>query len=79
MASELQRLISSIPEMYLEDFDLLTEAVQKRFNNPLPPMTEEQWAEKLDHSISQAQRGEYSDADEVIARIRAEHYAEMSG
>ena len=73
MTAALKNLISTIPTLSEAEFAQLVEAVFTRMNGQkgVTPLNEEQWAEKLDHSLAQAKQGQKSDADTLTARIRA--------
>ena len=73
MTLALKSLISSIPTLSEAEFAQLVEAVFTRINDQgrVMPLDAGQWAEKLDHSLAQAKRGEKSDASTLTARIRA--------
>ena len=79
MTVSLESMIAAIPPMEPADFDALARAVLQRINDPMTPLTEAQWAEKLDHSIAQAERGGRRDAAEVIERIRSKYHREKVG
>ena len=63
--TDLERVIAEIPEMEQTDFERLTQAVLCRLNAGLQPLTAEQWAAKLDHSLAQADRGELCNAESM--------------
>ena len=73
MTLALKSLISSIPTLSEAEFAELVEAVFTRMNggSGVVPLDAGQWAEKLDHSLEQAKRGQRSDAGTLTARIRA--------
>ncbi len=79
MAYSLESVISAIPTMEQSEFDQLAQAVFQRINDPMAPLTEAQWAEKLDRSIAQADRGEHYDARAAVERIRAKYHRERVG
>ena len=72
MTAALKSLISSIPTLSEAEFAQLVEAVFTRMNGQggIVPMDAGQWAEKLDHSLAQAKRGEKTDANTLTGRIR---------
>ena len=59
MTVALQNLIPTIPTLSKAEFAQLVEAVSSRMSNQggITPLNEEQWAEKLDHSLAQARQG----------------------
>ena len=73
MTVALKNLISTIPTLSEAEFAQLVEAVYSRMSiqNGIAPLTEEKWAEKLDHSLAQARQGQKSDASTLTTRIRA--------
>lgn len=73
MTAALKNLISSISTLNEAEFAQLVEAVFTRMNaqGGITSLSEEQWAEKLDHSLAQARQGQKSDASTLTARIRA--------
>lgn len=73
MTAALKNLISTIPTLSEAEFGQLVEAVFSRMNSQggITPLNEEQWAEKLDHSLAQARQGQKSDASTLTTRIRA--------
>lgn len=72
MTAALKNLISTIPTLSEAEFSQLVEAVFSRMNRQsgMIPLNEEQWAEKLDHSLAQARQGQKSDASTLTTRIR---------
>ena len=77
--TDLERVIAEIPAMEQTDFERLTQAVLCRLNAGLQPLTAEQWAAKLDHSLAQADRGELRSADDLAAHIRGKYRRTASG
>ena len=73
MTAALKNLISTIPTLSEAEFSQLVEAVFSRMSSQsgITPLNEEQWAEKLDHSLAQAKQGQKSDASTLTSRIRA--------
>ena len=68
----IQELISLIPSLEPVEFNQLTGVVFAYMcsQNLMHPLSMEQWAEKLDHSLAQARDGEKSDASTLTTRIR---------
>ena len=73
MTAALHELLSVIPALDEAEFTQLVDAVFLRMRSQYGtvPLSEEQWAEKLDHSIAQAKQGQKSEAGTLTARIRS--------
>ena len=66
----------SMLEMLPDDDLAIVNGVTKRLlvsvsgNTPYSPLTEEEWAKKLDHSLSQVENGDIRDARSVSKELR---------
>jgi len=68
----LKNLISTIPTLSEAEFAQLVETTFSRMSNQgrIIPLSEEEWAEKLGHSLVYARQGQKSGASTLITRIR---------
>lgn len=71
MNYSIQELISLIPSLDPVKFNHFTGAVCARINNRhfALPLSIDQWAAKLDHSLAQARHGEKPGASTLTSRI----------
>ena len=76
MTAALKNIIVDIPTMQESEFDMLAQAVLSRLYQkepPFPALTAQEWTNRLNHTLAQADRGELRDARMVSMRIRKEH------
>ena len=76
LTAALKSIIVGIPTMQETEFDMLAQAVLRRLYQkepPFPALTEQEWNNRLNHTLAQADQGELRDARMIIAKIRKEY------